>query len=122
MKLASDSVPTIFGKISPPPGCGALCDDPVVGLGKFFGVLLNVIFIIFGMLLLTYAIWGAMDWITSEGDKEKLAKANAKITNAVMGLLILIISFTIFAIITGDILGFVKRTPDGWQLNIPTIN
>ena len=119
--LVQDPVPSIFGKISPPPGCGAFCDDPIVGLGKFFGVFLNLILIIFGILLLAYAMWGAMDWITSEGDKEKLARANAKITNAVLGLLILVISFTIFSIIAGDVLGFLIRTPDGWQLNVPIL-
>lgn len=121
MKLAQDAVPKIFGKINPPPGCGALCADPITGLGTFFGVILNLVFIVFGLLLFTYAVWGAMDWVVSEGDKEKLSKAQAKITNAVMGLLVLVIVFTIFAIISGDVLGILKRTPAGWQFNIPTL-
>lgn len=118
----TDPIPSIFGKISPPPGCGVLCSDPITGLGKFFGVLLNIILVVFGILLITYMIWGAMDWITSEGDKDAKQKANAKITNAIMGLMIFVITLTIFGLISGNVLGIIKKTPAGWELNIPLVN
>ena len=110
-----------FGKITPPPGPSILFGDPLVGLGTFFAVLLNVVFVTFGLLMLTYLIWGAWDWVTSEGDEEKLKKARAKITDAIMGLFIFIVSLVIFSVIAGNILGVIVKTPQGWRFNVPVI-
>jgi len=115
------TVDEIFGKITPPPGPSILFGDPIVGIGIFFAVLLQVVFIVFGLLLITYLIWGAWDWIVSEGDQESLSKARSKITNALMGILILIASLTIFSVVTGNILGIIIKTSDGWRFNLPVI-
>ena len=72
------SLEDIFGKITPPPGPSVLYGDPFVALGTFFGTLLNITLIVFGIVMLTYMIWGALDWVTSEGDKERLDKARSK--------------------------------------------
>lgn len=117
----SRSAEEIFGKITPPPGPSILFGDPLVGLGTFFAVLLNVVFVTFGLLMLTYLIWGAWDWVTSEGDEEKLKKARAKITDAIMGLFIFIVSLVIFSVIAGNILGVIVKTPQGWRFNVPVI-
>ncbi|OGK20136.1 hypothetical protein A3C23_01380 [Candidatus Roizmanbacteria bacterium RIFCSPHIGHO2_02_FULL_37_13b] len=115
------SIEDIFGKITPPPGPSMLYGDPFVALGAFFGTLLNIVLIVFGIVMLVYMIWGALDWTTSEGDKERLEKARAKIVNAILGILILVVALTLFSLITGNVLGIIKRGPNGWEFKIPII-
>ena len=50
-------------------------------------------------------LWGAVDWILSGGDKEKIAGARKRITTAIVGLVILSLSFVIM-LVAGQILGF----------------
>jgi len=44
-------------------------------------------------------IWGAVDWILSGGDKEKIAGGRKRITTALVGIFLLALSFPIIAII-----------------------
>jgi len=48
-----------------------------------------------GLMLLVYLIWGAIEWISSGGDSEKLKNARNKLTNALIGLFLLVASFAI---------------------------
>jgi hypothetical protein len=111
MKLAQD----IFGTIAPPPGVAPFA-DPTTGLTKFIKLAVNFVIIAAGLMLLTYLLWGALDWISSEGDKEKTSKAQGKITNAIIGMILVFAALVIFGYIAGDILGLVKRTPTGWTI------
>lgn len=56
-----------------------------LNLALIFGVLVSFFFLILG----------AIQWVTSGGDKEGLSKAQKKITGALVGLVIL---FSVFAI------------------------
>ena len=49
----------------------------------FFGISLSVI----------YMVWGALQWIQSQGDKQKLTSAKSKVTWAIIGLIILFLSY-----------------------------
>lgn len=40
-------------------------------------------------------IWAGIQWITSGGDKQKLASAKARITWSIVGLIIMFVSFLI---------------------------
>lgn len=95
----------------------------VMGLvGSTLGKIINIAIIIGGFFMLLYLIWGAFDWITSEGDKEKLSKAQQKMQNAVIGMLIVVGALTIFGVVSGDILGIITKTPDGgWTINLPQL-
>lgn len=64
---------------------------------------ISIVFIIAILLVLFFLIWGAFDWITSGGDKEKVAGARKKILAALIGLVILALSFVI-AQVAGSIL------------------
>ena len=71
-------------------------------------VLVNVIAIFFtigGLGTVIYFIWGATDWVLSGGDKEKIAGARKKMTNAIIGLILLSLSYAIINII-GNVIGF----------------
>lgn len=71
-------------------------------------ILINVISIFFavgGIGVVVYFIWGAVDWILSGGDKEKVAAARKKMTHAIIGLVLLSLSYVIINII-GGVVGF----------------
>lgn len=71
-------------------------------------ILLNVIGLFFavgGIGVIIYFIWGAVDWVLSGGDKEKIAGARKKMTNAIIGLVLLSLSFAIIRTV-GAIAGF----------------
>lgn len=53
-------------------------------------------FIIGSVIFLFMIVMGAIEWISSGGDKQKLESARGRITNAIIGLVIL---FALYAII-----------------------
>lgn len=55
---------------------------------SLLGDLLSIVMPVAALLLLLYLLWGAIEWITSGGDKGKLEKARQKMTSAVMGVLV----------------------------------
>ena len=65
----------IFGKVTPPPGMNIGPGDPVEGLGQLIGWGINIFITLAGMFMLVYLLWGAFDWISSSGEKEKITKA-----------------------------------------------
>lgn len=123
MKIAQASIDSIFGKIKPPPGPSGLNEvDPIVGLSRLIVVSIQIFLFISGIVLLLYLFWGAYDWMTSEGDKEKLGKARSKLTNAIIGLIIIVLSLTIFILLTGNVLGLIERTGGGFRIKVPTLD
>src|SRR3989338_5981202 len=104
----------IFGTIAAPTGAPK-------DLGVFIGGAIKIFIIVAGIFLLIYMLWGAFDWITSGGEKEKISKAQAKITNAVIGMFLVIVALTLFTLIAGNILKIIKVTPKGWEISLPTL-
>lgn len=69
-------------------------------------ILNNVLIIIFSaavLLVLFMLIIGAFTWITSAGDKEKVAGARNRIIHALVGLAILALAFVILRVV-GDLI------------------
>ncbi len=64
-------------------------------LGGIASVALNLIFYIAGLLLAIWLVWGVMQYIFAGGNKEALAKARSRITYALVGFIIVVMSFTI---------------------------
>jgi len=118
MILAQDDP---IGQITPPAGIGALGSDPATALGTLFKTGINLFIIIAGIALIIYLLWGAFDWINSGGEKEKITKAQAKITNAVIGMILVFVMLSVWGLITGNILGIIKNTAEGWQFSLPTL-
>lgn len=79
------------------------------GFAQNIGSLINggltLIMIVGAFLVLVYLILGGIEWITSGGDKSKTESAQNKITNAVIGLIILAASYAILLIVL-NFLGF----------------
>lgn len=92
-----------FGAIA-----GQLASDRYLGLKKITAAVSSVI----GIMTVAAAIWfifqfltGGFFWITSGGDKTKLHEARERITNAFIGLLIVVAGWSILAL-AGQFFGY----------------
>lgn len=112
---------SLWGKVNPPPGSNNLGDDPIKALGDLMVTGIRLVLVGAAFLLLAYLFYGGISWITSGGDKEKIEKARNTLTNAIIGIFIVIGSLTVFQVLTGDVLGIIKNTGGGWQIQIPSI-
>lgn len=83
------------------PGIGIPAYTP---LSTIISNLLGIIMVLGGLAVLGLLVWGALEWITSGGDKEKLTSARERIINALIGLVILSIAFVIVRV-AGQIVG-----------------
>lgn len=67
--------------------------------------IIGVMTIVAGIWFLIHIIIGGLRWVGSEGDKTKLQEAQNRITNAFVGLIIVVAGWSILAL-TGRFLGF----------------
>lgn len=95
--------------LAQPAGLGISKDSSGASVEKVIeNIVVNVVSILFavgGIGVVVYFVWGAVDWIFSGGDKEKVANARKKMTHAIIGLILLSISF-VFINLVGEIVGF----------------
>jgi len=84
-------------------------------LARLIVRLWQTVVIVGGLALLIFLIWGAIDWLMSQGDPEKLKSAKNKIIHAMAGMALLAASYaiiTLFKYIFGfDILQIEWPTP-----------
>lgn len=93
---------------SSPPGLGIPGKDLVSAenaVGTIIGNVVALFFAVGAIGVLIFFLWGAVDWIFSGGDKEKVGAARKKITNALIGLALLSLAFVIIGVF-GRIVGF----------------
>lgn len=101
-------VECIFGTISPPTAIQKLIGTDTTGtsgLNKFLSNLVILIYSLAAVVLIFMILWGAFDWMTSEGDKEKVASAQRKIINALIGILLFAVAFAVIRLV-GQFTGF----------------
>lgn len=118
MKLAAN-VDKIFGKISPPPGAPQLYGDPVDGLGRLIIVAIQLALIVSAVFSLLYLLWGGLDWIGAGDNKEALQKAQTRIKNAFVGIIMVVVALSIFVLLTGNILNIIDINGGGFRFQIP---
>jgi hypothetical protein len=98
-------------------GCGG---GTIEQGGKVVGGLLSgiidLVFLLGFLLTLAYLLTGGMQWITSGGDKNALEAARNKITNALIGLVIVASAYAIFKLV-GNFFGITLP-----NIKIPTIS
>ncbi len=99
MKYLSLSIPG-YGGITPPPNIPAGADAPANTIKTFISLFL-VAGVVFAVIFATY---GGILWITSQGDKSKLDRARRTIVFSVVGIIVMILAFTIVQTI-GYLLG-----------------
>ena len=73
-------------------------------IGSIVSNLLNYLFPLAGLLLLLYLIFGGFSLMTSGGDPKAVQGAKSKITNALVGFIIVFASYWIVQIL-GTVLG-----------------
>jgi len=65
----------VIGTINPPVNSDIYTNSDVnVGIGKLISTGIQLFFFVAGIAALIYLLWGAFDWITSNGEKEKITK------------------------------------------------
>ncbi len=62
----------------------------IPNLGNILTFLIRAFFIVAGLAALLFLLTGALTWVTSGGNKENVDKARDKITNAVIGLILIV--------------------------------
>ena len=98
--------------------------DPGVAttdIGKVLSLGINLLIIICSIAVVIWGLWGALDWITSGGTKDQLEKAQAKIRNAFLGAIMMVIVIVIWAFVSGSILGIVEINGGKAIWKIPTL-
>lgn len=98
------AVTNVFGKIIPP--------QPIVNLGfgavgvtQFLNNLITLIYIISIIVFIFMIVFSGVEWLSSGGDKEKVANAQKRLTNAFIGIILLAIAFPILKVV-GIFTGF----------------
>ncbi len=76
-------------------------DSPVpkfTNLGGVISEFLKYLFPLAGLLLFAYLIMGGFSYLTSGGDPKATEQAKSKVTNAIVGFIILVVSYWIVQI------------------------
>jgi hypothetical protein len=84
--------------------------------GQMIGNILTVAMIIGVLIALVFLIWGGIRWIMSGGDKTKVESARSTIIGAIVGLIIVFLSYLVIsALLTVFGIGSIN------QLQLPTL-
>lgn len=68
-------------------------------VSQFLPKAIGLLFVFGGIAFFFMLVWGAVSWILSGGDKAHLESAKGRITNAIIGLVLLIASIAIVKLI-----------------------
>lgn len=66
------------------------------GVRNLIGSVVNIALAIIGIIAVIYLIWGGVTYITAGGDAEKAGKGRVAITNAIIGIIIIIAALVIY--------------------------
>lgn len=103
MSLISANFKDVFGNVTPPQSVNAI-GNGASGINNILNTAITLIYM-FGTLIFVFMfLYSAILWITSGGDKEKIRSARARITWAIIGIVVLALAFVILRIL-GGILG-----------------
>lgn len=84
-------------------------------VGLIIGNAIRIIIMVALIAVLAMLIFGAFEWIVSGGEKEKVASARGRITNALIGLAILGLAFVIITV-AGNLVGI-----NVFEISIPNL-
>jgi len=79
-------------------GSGSISQGGTI-IGKLVSSIGGLFFIFAFCLTFLYLLTGGVSWLTSGGDKSKLENARDKITNALVGLVIVAAAYAVFALV-----------------------
>ncbi len=112
-------VPQAFADVTvntcPPGNFNALCLN-ATDLGRVIGNGINFLFVVAALLAFGFLVLGGIKWLTSQGEKEGINKARETIVAAVVGLIIIFLSYLIVNFILNLFVGVSL-----FNLTLPTI-
>lgn len=108
---------TSIGSACPGNGFSGLCFD-ATKLGPVIGSFITFGFVMLGLVALGFLVWGGVKWLTSEGDKNAVEGARNHIVNAIIGLIVIFLSYLVVNILLAFLTG--GKVSLG-NLSIPTI-
>jgi hypothetical protein len=89
-------------------GRGFIPDLNEAGVGKVLEKVMSMVLgfftILGGLMFIIFFVLGALSWLTGGGKSEQLKRAQEQLTNALIGLIIVVASYAVFYIV-GQILG-----------------
>jgi cytochrome bd-type quinol oxidase subunit 2 len=91
---------------------GPATNDPGA-LGRLISNLFTFALLVGGLFLMYHLIMGALNWINSQGEKERVEKARKQLTNALIGFVILMSAWAFYSVVLIDIFGIFQRGPGG---------
>lgn len=74
-------------------------DYAVSSIGNLLAGLVNASVVLGALLAFLFLILGGFQWITAGGDKAKTEEAQKKITNAIIGLVIIAAAYAIITVV-----------------------
>lgn len=99
--------------------------NPVIGpfgigegaeiIAELIGKILNLLFMVGGLVLLVMIIISGIQWMLAGGNKESLARAQGRLTSAIVGFIILASAFAIISLIANILnVEFLKTMTIEW--------
>jgi hypothetical protein len=77
---------------------------------KFLSTLIGFLTLVGSLFFVFHFILGALNWITAGGEQGKVQKARDKMTQGIIGLVVLVASYSLLGII-GNVLGLKLLEP-----------
>jgi len=81
-------------------------------IGGLVSNLVGIMIAFASLMLLFYFVWSGLRWMSAGGDKAAITEARSRLNNALMGFLIVLASWAIYALIR-YMLGLGSGTPAG---------
>lgn len=97
-QLIAQDVRTTFGTINPPPEIAPLGRGET-GINNLLSNTVGLFFAAGAIAFIIMFVWGAVQMILSGGDKEAIAKARAKITWAIIGVVLMSLSYFVLQLL-----------------------
>lgn len=66
---------------------------------------INFLLSISGLIAVAYILWGGLQMILAQGSQERLTKAKATLWNAILGFVLILLSYLIVGFVAGLLLG-----------------
>lgn len=84
-------------------------------IAELLGTILNLAFMIGGLILLIMIIVSGIQWMTAGGNKESMVSAQGRLTSAIIGFVILASAYAIVSLIAHVLnVGFLKDLIITW--------
>jgi hypothetical protein len=105
MKLLSLQIPDASGNPVNINGVGGMPQGGPDTVANIVKLGLNLLILAAVILSLFYLVWGGVNWLMSEGDKQRVNQARQKIVFAILGLAVVFVSFLLINVFYWFFLG-----------------